>query len=381
MAKNTLLASVPAPLLHEALGRGVRIAPNKGAAYDRAAGFHLSFIGNDLHVRVTDLEHSFYQRIPVVVHDVSEHHTFRVPTTLQKFVSTLPMGDDKVIRFWYDPDRRRIIAQYNKAPTRLTMPMIVGEYPLIEWYDYSSMDDASELAQKIEAVSWAIDDAASGVISGLRIDGVWLEAMSSKNAARIKCSSANPEAVTAVVKKLVGILKTGSEVRMMTMSGRIVIALDDAAQVSSSTVLGPWPNMMERLGTIDLVNRFTINKQRLLDGLGRIIACVGSDRFPRVTFQILSDRVVMALVDKSNGDITDACQLIDRDGPAVDTIFMFQPAWLEKAITTFPGSTVTVSYLDAKHPIQLTEPSTSYEAWITSLRSDEQAPESPKDDE
>jgi DNA polymerase III sliding clamp (beta) subunit (PCNA family) len=357
---------VSAALLHEALNRATRIAPTKGNAADRAAGIQIEFKLDEAHVRATDLEVTFYQKIPVV--SVDQECTVRLSLVVPTFVASLSMDKDQVIRF-HRTDDRKIVVQYGKTRTKATIPEIVGEYPLVPWHDYDQMSEATELADKVASVAWAVENDAQGVLSGIRIDGEWLEGLSSKNAARIRCDVVNDKPVVAALKTLVPLIKGGSRVRMMALEGRLVVALDETSQVSSTTVLGAWPNLVERLEKFEFPNSVTIRKTRLVEALKRVISFVRNDRLPTVLVTFTSDSVDVVLKGTLNGDVQDSCAMSARSGSQEDVTFIFNPNWILEAVDTFPGASVQIDFNSSLQPIRLSEPSTSYEAYVMPMRS------------
>ena len=365
MAGNTHIATVSAALLHEALSRANKVAPTKGNAHDRAAGIQIDFRLDEAHVRATDLDVTFYQKIPV--EQVSEECVLRLSGVVPPFVASLSMDKNQVIRF-FRAENKRIIVQYGKTRTKATIPTITGEYPTVHWFDYEQMSDASELGNKIASVAWATEDDASGVLSGIKIDGKWLEALSSKNAARIQCEIESDVTVIAVLKSLVPLVKSGSRLRMMTQEGRIVVALDEMTQVTSTTVLGEWPNLVERLERFEFPNSVTIRKTRFTEALSRVLSFVRNDRLPRVRVTLTSDSIDCVLTGTLNGDVQDSCAINSRSGIEEDVTFYFNPTWLLEAIDTFPGASVKIEYNGSLQPIRLTEPSTSYEAYVMPMR-------------
>ena len=205
------ICSVSAHLLHEALQRAIRVAPTKGAGFDKAGGLQFFVKDTELWIQACDLERTFFQKIPATVELPME---FRIHTNIARFVGSLPMTGDQEVRFHIESDTGRIEVQYMKSPTKMKVPTVVGEYPNIEWHDYDSMDDAFELAGKLASVAWATEDSASGVLSGVRIDGQWIEALCSKQMAQIKCAVKTDEPVVAVVKTLTPLIAQGSRVRL-----------------------------------------------------------------------------------------------------------------------------------------------------------------------
>jgi hypothetical protein len=374
---RSLICAIRANLLHEALTRAIRVAPSKGAGFDKAGGLMFETHGNDkLYIKATDLERTFFQMLDA---EVTLPAQFRIHTHIARFVASLPMTSDQRVHFHIDIDTGRIEVQYMKSPTKIKVPTIIGEYPHIEWFDYDDMDDAFELAGKIKSVAWAIEDGAVAPINAVRIDGEWIEAMCSKQMARIRCKVQTEEPVMAVVKTLAPLISDGSRVRIKTTDRRVVVALDETTQVTSSTVLGAWPDLSSRIDKLELPEGFTINRDRLSQALGRIIAFTGGDRFPRINLTITADRLSMSLTEAKDGDISDVMTLSSRQG-STETEFCFNPVWLQRAIDTFPGAEVQVRFANARLPIRLIEPMTSYNALIMGLMPGEKV-ESPKEEE
>lgn len=362
---NQHIATVSAALLHEALTRANRIAPTKGSAMDRAQGIQIEFTPTEAHIRATDLDVTFYQRIPVET--VDEPCSIRVSSVVPPFVASLSMDKDQVIRF-HRTDKRKIVVQYGKTRTKATIPEIVGEYPIVNWFDYEELSDAGELGNKIASVAWAVEPDAQGVLSGIKIDGEWLEGLSSKNAARIKCDVTVDQPVIAALKTVVPLIKGGSRLRMRAHEGRIVVALDETAQVTSTTVLGAWPNLVERLEKFNFPNTVVIRKMRLVEALKRVLSFVRNDRLPRVRVTFTKDSVDVVLDGTLNGDVQDSCVMTSRSGSEEDVMFVFNPNWILEAIDTFPGASVQIDFNGPLQPIRLSEPSTSYEAYVMPMQ-------------
>jgi DNA polymerase III sliding clamp (beta) subunit (PCNA family) len=331
---------------------------------DRAGGIQITFDVMDAHIQATDLDLTFYQKVPC---ETINPTTIRVATVVAQFVGTLPMDRDQIVRFLRED--KSIIVQYGKTGTKAKVPQITGEYPRIPWHDVSTMTPATEMASKAAAVAWAVEDRSHGVLSAIRIDGKHLEALSSKQCARIECEVGVDEPINAVMKALAPLLKQASDLRVKAEAGHIILALDENTQVTSTTVLGAWPDLTARLAKYESTEFFTIQRTRLLDALNRMLGFVRNDRQPMITFIVKPDRIDIALIGSINGEIQDSCALIERTGddPHAEVTFVFNPMWMRDAIESFPGSKVDVAFSSPTKPLKLMEPSTSYEAFIIGI--------------
>lgn len=363
---NTHIATIQAALLHEALNRANKIAPQKGAAADRSGGIQIEFAADGVaHIRATDLEVTFYQKVQC--EKVSDPRTIRFGSVVPPFVGGLAMDKGEEINFHMN-ERDQIVVQFKKTRTKATVPQITGEFPALMWFDYESMSEATELGAKVAAVAWAVESDADGVLSGIKIDGEWLEALSSKNAARIKCDLTGDATVIAVLKTLVPLIKSGSRVKMDTRPGRIIVALDETAQVTSTTILGEWPNLVERLEKFEFPNFISVRKTRITEALGRVMGFIRNDRLPRVSITFTKDSLDVVLVGTMNGDVQDSCALVDKSGYTENVTFYFNPQWLLEACDTFPGATIEMGFNENTQPVRLKEPSTSYEAYVMPMQ-------------
>lgn len=363
--KAELIATVHAALLHEALTRAAKIAPTKGEAHDKAGGIQIEFMPLEAHVRATDLDLTFYQKVPA---DVKKNVTVRFGLVIQQFVASLPMDKDQEIKFLLKG--KNLVVQFGRTRTKATVPQVIGEFPKVPWHDPDDgLVEAHELAAKLQAVSWATEKDAAPPINGIRIDGKWLEGLSSKQAARIAAEIPVDEPVTAVIKDLLPLIRMATDLRMKAEGGKIILALDEATQVTSTTVLGPWPDLTERMHRFEFTESMTIPKKRLVEGIDRMLGFVRNDRLPRIFFVVREDSVDLSLIGSMNGQIQDSCRLVNRDGPDIEkpVEFIFNPNWLKEAIESFPGSTIKIKFSSPMKPLLMEEPSTSYQSFIIGM--------------
>lgn len=72
-----------------------------------------------------------------------------------------------------------------------------------------------------------------------------------------------------------------------------------------------------------------------------------------------------------NGDVQDSCAISSRSGPDEEVTFIFNPNWILEALDTFPGASIRIDFNGPLQPIRLSEPSTSYEAYVMPMRGDD----------
>jgi len=366
----TEIGSVQVATLHDALQKAKNVAPTKGNAFDRAQGIHLTFVTDGIEVRATNLEMTYWQLVPAAT-SVENGWEMRLPSgLLSAFVAGIPMASESDrLRFLIDTaNPRSVTVQFGNKKLKAKMATIMGEYPQFAPIDVDEMKDAQELASKLEMVAWAADDQG-GVLSGTYIDGEYLVSMTTKMAARAHCVIDAEEAVVAIMRPLVPLIKLGTTIRMKVLENKLVIALDEASQVTSTVILQPYPvHGLEQLGKLPHDSGFTVGKQRFIDGLTRLLVAVRNDRLPRCSVNILDGQLHMSLRSDS-GEIEDACIVSDQTW-TVQKDLLFNPTWLIDALESFNSSTVKVRYMEnnSKSPLHLTTPDGEYETWVMPMQ-------------
>lgn len=359
------IASIHAATLHDVLQRANRVAPTKGAAYDRAQGIHFRFSVDHCEVRATNLDVTFWQNVPAnITEPYAEAVEMRLPSQmLVAFVASLPMSGEQMVRFRVDDEHpKQVIIKFANTKLQAKMNQIVGSYPAFGPRPVDNMTPAQELASKLEQVAWATGD--TGVLQGVLIDGTQILAMDSKRAARVPCEIAVTEPVVAMLTTLVPLVKLGTDIRIMAEDGKVYMALDESCQVTSTVILQPYPNAIERLSQMALDQTFTINKTRLKEALSRLLIGVRTDRQPRAALTIKDKALDMRMISAGSGEIEDSAAITEQVlGTEEEVKFIFNPATLSEALDTFPGSSVKVRYGGNRQPWHLVGED-GYESWV-----------------
>jgi len=366
----TEIGSVQVATLHDALQKAKNVAPTKGNAFDRAQGIHLTFITDGIEVRATNLEMTYWQLVPAVTSVESGWEMRLSSSLLAAFVAGIPMASESDrLRFLIDTaNPRSVTVQFGNKKLKAKMPTIQGDYPLFGPIDVNDMKDAQELSSKLEMVAWAADDQG-GVLSGTYIDGNHLVSMTTKMAARAHCVIDAEDAVVAIMRPLVPLIKLGTTVKMKVLENKIVIALDEASQVTSTVILQPYPvHGLAQLEKLPHDAGFTVAKQRLIDGLTRLLVAVRNDRLPRCSVEILDGQLHMALRSDS-GEIEDACIVSEQTWTEQKSL-LFNPTWLIDALESFNSSTIKVKYVEknSRSPLHLATPDGEYETWVMPMQ-------------
>lgn len=359
---------VQAALLHDALSKAKLIAPTKGSAFDRSAGVQLRVKEGGIEIRSTDEELFFWQKVECYPHPSFLDKSFRLPTALiSGFVAGLPMNqEDHQVKFLWDKDDPIwMTVKFGKTKLKARMKMIVGgAFPEWEPDDYDDLSEAQELVSRVEQIAWACGDAAP--TNGTRIDGVnMISTNGTALAAIAPCVISIDEPITAIMKPLVPLIKMGTEVRVKATGFRMTIALDRETQLRTTLLKMPYPNIVDILRKRELPECFTVNRQRLIDALERLLIFVRSDNLPRCNVGVRDGYIECSLTG-DRGDIQDATS-VEEQTYHEDHDYKFNPNWLIQVLESFTGAKVCIHHNNespTRYPFHVTDPANAYESWI-----------------
>lgn len=361
------IVSVHAAVLHDALQKASKVAPTKGAAFDRAAGIHLTVLPDGIAVRATDEELFYYQKVEAFPTETGM--SFRLPSVLLSgFVASLPMNNDAhMVRFMYDEenDPRSITIKFGKTKLSLRASMIVGgNFPTWEPEPYESMTSAQEIAATIEQVAWAVGE--SGVLQGVHIDGEQMVGTNGQALAAIApCKVPIDTPITAVLKPIMPLLKMGTDIRIKVIENKIHVALDDQTQIRSTVVLLPYPDVVKALSRSELPSSFLVTRTRLIEALNRLLLVNRNDNLPRCKITIREGSIEVSLTGEK-ADIQDATMVAGQTFHE-DHTYTFNPYWVVDVLESFTCKDVRINHLvgyPTKTPFHLTDPGGAYQAWI-----------------
>ena len=345
-----------------------RIAPTKGAAFDKAAGFHFTISHGKLTVRVTDLDVTFLQSMEADVGllDTDMERTLRLPSRLLRpFVQSLPMSGDQRVRFYVDDEREACTVQLGKTKLKATMQLIAGDYPVFPEYPLSGMSEAQPLASLLEQVAWSVEDDSPTAIRGVLIDGKRLLAVSQTRAAIVECEVPVDEPIAVSLTTIAPLVKLGTRIRIRVTKGKLQLALDETTQMTTTIFEDEFPEIIDVLLSFELPGMFKVSKTRWLDALGRLMIFAQTDRIPRMRSRISDGTMLLSLGSVGTGEVQDGIALLTHEGEDDDRDF--DPQRLVEALNAFPGSTVVVNYGETKRPFLFIDPTGSYRNWVMPL--------------
>lgn len=273
------------PTLADAVNKASRIAPTKGAAYDKASGivFVVNTAQQMISVRATNLECSFMQDIPCMSAS-GDDTSWRIPSAvLGGIVGQLEMGEGKVTEF-IDRGDKSIRLKSDKLVVKLAL-LDASQFPQVfEYFDSDGMTPANALAHRVEQVSWSTDPKSTAM-AGVRIDGKRLLGCNQYTIAAVGCEIALQNPITVPLSSLAQVLKTGSDVRCRAVDRVLQILLDDNTRATTTLINAPYPPLDKAMRT-NFTGVIQVHRQSFVDKLSRMMVLIRQERIPKVHLEI-----------------------------------------------------------------------------------------------
>lgn len=330
--------------LADAVNKASRIAPSKGSAFDRAAGVVLEVDPTEpdtVVIKSTNLQMSFWQRVNALsVGD--EAATWRLPSNLlNSIMGTLPMGSGSNITL-AEKEPSDGYVYFKAGKTKAKLRYILGDFPEITPIDPTTLKPAAGFARRMQQVAWACDKNINGVLGGVHIDGTHLYACDKQVAARVPCLVPVEEPVTAPLAELSALIKNTSEVAMRATDTHVLLMPDEFTQMSSVLYATEYPQVGPLFAREQYNMTLTVQVERLMAALGRMLVLVKSERYPVTTIEI--ERGVMRL-EMEVPEVGRVDDEVEVEGGDHDTFRLaFTPDNLTDALNASGRPKVTLDY-------------------------------------
>ena len=335
--------------LADALAKANRIAPVKGAAFDRAAGFLLDVnpITRRMTVRSSDLDATFLMHVPAVAGN-GDAAVWRLSSLLLSgMVTSLPLNSERKIKMIDRGDGFiRLTSDRWVAKLHTLRP---EDYPIIPEFSQEGMVEANEFSDKVEQVAWAADKKHA-ILAGVHIDGTRLIGCNQGGVAVIPCAVSIDAPATVPLASLATLLKGATDVKLRVAEKALHIALDSETQATSRLIEGAYPDV-DRVLRDDFVGNVQVDKGSFLDALNRMLVLVRVERMPamQITFDG-SGLIKMLTFDMDVDQVGRMQDSVEMSGEWNDKFsLMIQPQRLVNAVQHSRAKFVTIGFGNVDH--------------------------------
>jgi DNA polymerase III sliding clamp (beta) subunit (PCNA family) len=350
--------------LQAVLNKANRIAPNRGRAFDVAAGivFEVNVEAKTVIVKSTNLD-GFYMEWIDTVEITGESVSWRLPSVaLASWVGKLPIGSGKTVKFADLGNGMQATSGRAKWSTSL---IPIEFYPEWESFNGEDLTMVTALGARLEQVAWAVDTGNVIPLTGINIDGERLWATNGYRLASVPCEFPLVEegSVTVPAGILAPIIKQMGDTKVGMVGNFMLFMPDDYTQIKCIIYGEPYQNL-SRVKNMQYANVAMFPKTPLIEAINRMTS-VSNDRQKELQFTIGSNEIVLYMDQREGVEaVEDAIDLPPgmADHPAHTIVFA--PDNLINAIQGGPNEMVTIHY-DTGNPLKMlhVDGGSGYLAW------------------
>ena len=350
--------------LADAIKAAEKVAPSRGAAFDKAAGIIMEVDSTSptIVVRSTNTDVFHMAWVDYVELEGEGTCTWQVPSRLFAGVmGSLPIGTGKTCTLEQVGRAFHVVQGRTKPRFNLINPDL---YPTWTAFDPAGLIAAPDMGGRIAMVEWAA--AKSEVpFCGVHFDGEKVVSTDRYRLATVPMSIPDlKEPVTVPAGILGSILRQTGEVMIGIDSGQLLIMPDEHTQIRCVTYGQEYPNV-DRVMNNTRAHPHSVEfiKNDFITLIDRAMNFQGSNRAPMLRVFFGLEEVVVMMGDQEIGMIGDAIEVpgqCDHDRVEIK----FTPKNLQDIISNAPNNKV-VLYYDPGKPggMVRVDGGSGYEAW------------------
>jgi DNA polymerase III sliding clamp (beta) subunit (PCNA family) len=352
----------------DAVKAAERVAPNKGAAFDKASGIVIEVdpANGTVVLKSTNMD-LFHMAWIDAVSMEGEPATWRLPSMLfARHMAALPIGSGKEVTFT-QVDRQLRVEQ---GRTKARFNLIDAEfYPSWAAFDPDELTAVKDFGGRIGLVEWAA--AKDGIpLTGVHFDGELAIATDRYRLAAVPLAIpglATPCTVPAGL--LSSILKQTGEVSLAVDATQMLLMPDEHTQIRC-VLYGEKYLDARRIMENNREYPATVKVKRpaLLEVIGRAMNFTGSERFPTLRMFVGMEEIGCMMQEREQGMIGDVYE-VPGQATHEKVELKFTPKNLVDALNAAPNDEVEIHY-DPSRPNKIVyiNGGSGYEAWVMPRR-------------
>lgn len=354
----------------DAIKKADKVAPAKGAAFDKAAGIVLDFDPSSplplAIVKATNLEISSMEWV-TVTEWAGERSTWRLSSfLLASLASSLPIGSGKTVTLHSEASGHSYQVHLTSGKTKARMhPIDVSYYP--EWGAFApdKMFPAPDLGGRIDQVEWAASKSDSR-LAGIYIDGEYAVATDTIRLARVPLvipDLENPLVLPAGV--LGSILKQTGDIQIGAGPQMLHIMPDDHTQIRSVVLDVKYPKV-QSVFERPFDSHIKTQRDSLLEVIRRVDVFAQGERGSSIKLFIGKGEIAFYMKNEQMGQIGD---IVETPGYADHDRYdiSFTSKNLIDAISKCPNNEIDFYYnLGQRKGMVKFDGGSGYEVWVMS---------------
>jgi DNA polymerase III sliding clamp (beta) subunit (PCNA family) len=347
----------------DALGRASTVAPDKGAAFDKASGIIIELHPTEEQIilRATNLDVFYTEWVDCLAIE-GEVKQWRLPSkVLTAFVASLPIGSGKSVTF----------EENGKGTIKITSGRSTAQFRVIdpetfypEWFpfDEDNMTVIPNLGARITQVEWAASKDVPAL--GIRFDGTDIMATDRYRLSVMPLKIEGMEdGITIPPSVLTAVLKKMGDAKIKVENNHLLIAPDTHTQLMIITIGEGFPNMGKVMRR-DYPEKIDIRKTELIDIIQRTMK-IASDRFPVLKLFIGREELATMMAEEERGFIGDVIAVPAQATHARIEV-RYHPNNLLDALLNCPSEKIELHYDPAapKKALLYIKDGSGYEVWL-----------------
>lgn len=337
--------------LADAVAKAFRVAPNKGAAFDKASGIQIEVdpfnFEEPVVIKSTNLDVTFRQSVSVLeVGD--ERVVWRVHARLvQNFMSQLPTGLGSSVKLQEMTPNSDSHLYFICGKIKAKLRLVEGGYPNIASYDKTLLGPVPDLSKRLNQVAWATDPQSQGVLAGVHMDGAHLMATNKACMVMVPCIVPVDAPVTAPLLEIASLIKNTGEASLRADGLHLQVSPDAWTQTTCVMYNGEYPNLPKLVETFNpkFDHKFTVDAEPLKSAIGRSLVLVKEERYPRTEVEITNGVMRLTVDVPDVGKISDEIEVIGGQLEGEEPFkFLFSPLNMKSAVEASGRSVVQIDY-------------------------------------
>lgn len=340
--------------IRDVISKAAKIAPTKGAAFDKAHGIviEVNADSNVVVVRATNIE-VYYMEIADFIDIKGGSKKWRLPSKyLDGICSKLPITSGSSVVF-DDSDSNQIKIQAGRMRATLRL-MDTTYYPEWDAFDVINLSPVPDLGARLQQVHWAASRVGEPPLTGIHLNGEIACATDNYKIALTPCKIEHlSQPVTVPYTIYASLTRHLGEVDLGVEGGSLLIMPDKSTQIKTVIFGQKYPPIERALKRIE-PNSLVVNKNSLIEMVERALVMGQQDRSPLLKMIIGNGELAVMMEDREVGLLGD---VIDIPGYADHSYHYigFTPDHLSPALEAAPNDLITIHYTDqqAMKPVRL----------------------------
>lgn len=352
----------------DVIRKAVKIAPSRGAAFDKAAGIVLEFDPAApiplAVVRVTNLD--IFSIEWVNVHSWSgEPARWRLPSALLgEIMRSLPIGSGKTVTLESEMSGHGYVVHIESDRTKAKLyPIDISYYPEWDVFDPDEMFPAQDLGGRIAQVEWAAS-SSDPRLAGVYLDGEFAVATDSFRLACVPLSIPDLPRPVIVPSGLLGqTLRETGEIQIRVTGNMVFIMPDEHTQMKTVILDVKYPPV-ERILNYEFDSEIEVSRDAVLERLQRVNAFAMGERGVAVQVYLGKEELAFYMANEQIGTIGDVLEVpgyCDHDR----FLMRFTPKNLIDGLSKCPNDKITLRYkVNQAQAFLGIDGGSGYRAWI-----------------